>query len=189
VSVPGLDLSTSNVDGTLAWQVTFTVPDTVALGTYPVVVTPANCNFPEVSVTVIAAESISLVKTVGTTPGVCATTSNISVSAGATVYYCYTVTNNTLSTLATHSLSDDKLGALMANVAQSLAPGASTNTVALGKTVTATINDTTTNNATWTAHTEPGVPFTATASATVTVTPATTVPAAIPVAATPSFTG
>ncbi len=37
--------------------------------------------------------SISLAKTVGTTAGVCATTSTISVSAGTTVYYCYEVTN------------------------------------------------------------------------------------------------
>ena len=36
-----------------------------------------------------AAPSITLVKTVGTTPGVCAATTTITVAPGTTVYYCY----------------------------------------------------------------------------------------------------
>jgi len=117
------------------------------------------------------------------------------VVPGTTVYYCYTVTNNTQSLLATHSLTDDKLGALLTNVMQDLPPGASANTVALGKTVSAVVNATTTNTATWTAlvgqiverrvAAQQAGPFTATAGATVTVTAAPAVAAA----AIPNFTG
>ena len=129
-----------------------------------------------------------MAKTVGTAPGVCATTSDISVAAGTTVYYCYRVTNNTSSNLATHSLTDDKLGVLLTDVDAELAPGASADTVTLGQTVSTAIDVTTTNTATWTAHTASGLPFTATASATVTVTTPTTT-AAVAAATSPRFTG
>ena len=71
------------------------------------------CPYTEATVTVAVAEVITLVKTVGTTAGECATTTSLSVVSGTTVYYCYTVTNDTQSTLVTHSLSDDVLGDLL----------------------------------------------------------------------------
>ena len=58
---------------------------------------------------------------------------------------------------------------LLTNADYELASGASVNTVTLGTTVSTAIDATTTNTATWTAFTDPGVPFSATASATVTV--------------------
>ena len=109
-------------------------------------------------------EAIVLTKTVGTTPGVCAATSSLSVDTGTTVYYCYTVTNTGSTTLTTHDLVDDQLGAIFTGHSHSLAPGASISTVTLGISVPAVINTTTTNTATWTSGA-----LSASASATVTV--------------------
>jgi hypothetical protein len=187
VTVADLLLS-ATVSGESAWEVQMTVPLGTDPGTYPVTIEDSECSYPEADLVVAVPDSISLVKTVGTVPDVCATTSTISVPAGTTVYYCYTVTNNTSVTLGTHSLTDDKLGMLLTTADYDLASGASVNTVALGATVTATINETTTNTATWTAFTDPGVPFSADASATVTVAAPTTT-AAVAAATAPRFTG
>ncbi len=194
VAVPGLALSTTT-PGDADWQVNFTAPTSATPGTYPITISNSECSYPDGSVTVALAQSISLVKTVGTTPGVCATTSTITVASGTTVYYCYTVTNNTNSALTSHSLTDDKLGTLLSKVPFNLAVGANVNTVTLGKTISTVATATTTNTGTWTSYTDPGVPFTATASATVTVsapTTTTTAPVAAPAVAaatTPQFTG
>lgn len=184
VSIPDLLLS-QDVSGDDDWSLTFTVPQTAEPGSYPVVVEGEECTFANGTLVVALVESISLVKTVGTTSGACATTTSITVVTGTTVYYCYTITNNTESTLATHSLTDDELGALLTNVAQDLAPGASASTVGLGETISAVLMATTTNTATWTAYNQQGLPYVATASATVTVTAAPAVAAD----AAPSFTG
>ena len=123
-------------------------------------------------VTVTACElsdvpSISLVKTVGTTAGECATTSTISVTAGTTVYYCYEVTNTGGVTLSLHDLTDDQLGPFFTGFNYVLAPGASTFIVTDGVVV----NTTVTNTATWTAYNAGPIDVaTATASATVNVT-------------------
>ena len=113
--------------------------------------------------------AIELAKTVGLAPGVCAATSNIEVSAGTTVYYCYTVTNTGNITLALHDLDDDQLGTIFTGLAYSLVPGASVDTVAAGLTISATIDATTVNTATWTAY-NVGSSDVATAEATATVT-------------------
>lgn len=148
---------------------------------------------------------ITLEKTVGTTPGVCATTSEITVAPGTTVYYCYKVTNESPFTFTTHTLTDDTEGEIFVDHAYNLLPGASATTVALGVTVDAVINTTTTNTATWSACFElrgpdgqdPFEPICAeaTASATVnvqapTTTPAPTTTSTIRAATvTPRFTG
>ncbi|MBK8987107.1 MAG: hypothetical protein IPM39_13690 [Chloroflexi bacterium] len=113
---------------------------------------------------------ISLSKTVGTTPGVCATGNAIEVEADTVVYYCYTVTNTGDEALALHDLEDDQLGVLFSSLAYNLAPGASVDTVAAGLTISATITGTTTNTAVWTAYNDATVSASASASATVTVT-------------------
>jgi uncharacterized repeat protein (TIGR01451 family) len=121
------------------------------------------------TVTVVAAPSITLTKTVGTVSGVCAATSSISVVAGTTVYYCYEVTNTGNTTLNLHDLTDDQLGTLFSGLAYALTPGSSVNTVAAGLSIPAVINTTTTNTATWTGY-NAGPTDTATAQASATVT-------------------
>jgi len=186
ITTPLKDPVVFTTDVTGAATVPFVVPADTPPGTYTATLHCLDSVNPSaVADFTVSAESISLVKTVGTTPGVCATTSTLSVTAGTTVYYCYTVTNNTTQKLGIHNLTDDKLGTILTGAPYDLAPGASANTVALGKTVSATATATVTNTATWIAYTDPGVPFSATASATVTVT---AVPAAA-AAVTPSFTG
>ena len=94
VSVPGLQLSVT-VTGSASWSVHFTVPSTATPGHYSVTVTGAECAFPDGGVFVgWNPPTVLLVKTVGTAPSVCATTTSISVVSGTTVYYCYTVTNH-----------------------------------------------------------------------------------------------
>ncbi|MCB0964828.1 MAG: DUF4214 domain-containing protein [Acidimicrobiales bacterium] len=87
--------------------------------------------------------SITLDKTVGTTDA-CAATDEISVAAGTTVYYCYTVTNEGSFSAWVHDLEDDQLGQLLAGHDEELAPGASTFV-----TASATIFADTVNVATW----------------------------------------
>ena len=124
----------------------------------------ASVSLPGWAAQVRTTESLSLTKTVGTQAGVCAATDTLAVSAGTTVYYCYTVTNTGSSTLNPHTLVDDQVGTIFNALNLPLAPGASANTVAMGISVPAVINSTTTNTATWTAGAA-----SATASATVTV--------------------
>lgn len=121
--------------------------------------------------TVASGPSISLAKTVGTTAGVCATTSAITVDEGTTVYYCYEVTNTGTVALTTHDLADDQLGTIFTGLAYNLTPGSSVNTVQAGLSIPAVINATTTNVGTWTAHDAAGAPTVATDSATVTAIP------------------
>lgn len=108
--------------------------------------------------------AISLEKTVGTDPNVCATTSTLNIDAETDVTYCYEVTNTGTVTLTLHDLDDSELGNLLTDFPYILAPGASA-----FLTQTATISSTTVNTATWTAANEgPTDVVTATATATVT---------------------
>jgi predicted extracellular nuclease len=117
-----------------------------------------------------ATASIVLTKTVGTAAGVCAATDEITVAAGADVYYCYTVTNTGNLTLYQHDLADSELGAIFASWPFTLTPGSSIDTVAAGLEISATIGATTVNDALWTAfNVGPIDVVTATATATVTV--------------------
>ena len=101
--------------------------------------------FDSAHVTVVP-PAISLDKTVGTDPRVCAASDSIIVPAGAEVAYCYTVRNTGLHTLTTHSLVDNELGDILTNHLLSLPPGGSAFV-----TKTAVISATTINTATWTA--------------------------------------
>lgn len=119
------------------------------------------------SATVMVAPTIELTKTVGVTPGVCASTDSIIVTPGTNVYYCYTVTNTSPYTLPVHDLSDDVLGPIFEGLAYDLGPGQSVDTVAAGLEISATIDATTVNTATWTAYTDGGLEATAQSTATV----------------------
>jgi hypothetical protein len=96
------------------------------------------------------APAIELTKTVGTDPGTCATTDNITVPAGGggtNVYYCYLATNTGDVTLDLHTVVDDQLGTILGpNAAQVLTPTAS-----YWFTASALITQTTVNSATWSA--------------------------------------
>jgi hypothetical protein len=96
--------------------------------------------------------AISLTKTVGTTPGVCAATDNITVIAGTEVYYCYQAENTGDVTFNFHDLVDDQLGTILNDFPYTLAPGAFSPEVIVPETVWAS----TVNVATWTAVTALG---------------------------------
>ncbi len=115
----------------------------------------------------VQAASIVLTKTVGTVPGVCATTDDITVLEGTEVYYCFEIRNTGDVTLTMHDLVDTELGTILTALPYDLAPGALSPQVI----VPATLSMTTVNTATWTAYNANGPSVTATDVATVTVTP------------------
>lgn len=112
----------------------------------------------------IVTPTISVKKTVGLDPGVCATETNITIPATTTVTYCYMVTNTGPLTLTHHTLEDSELGMLLNDFLFTLIPGASAYL-----THTAIITETTTNVATWTASITEPVEAEATAMASATV--------------------
>ncbi len=116
----------------------------------------------EATVTVVP-PSIVMNKTVGTDPGECATTSEIAVDPGTEVTYCYEVENTGLTALTRHELEDSELGGILSDFTYTLAPGASAFI-----TQTATITQTTTNTAVWTAY-NPGPTDVVSATAEATV--------------------
>jgi hypothetical protein len=99
-----------------------------------------------------AMPAVELTKTVGTVPGVCATTDYIELPdpVGGVVYYCYTIKNVGNITLPLHDLMDDQLGTIFTGLNYALAPGASVNTVAAGLSISANVTKTTENIGTWT---------------------------------------
>ncbi|MGQ9904545.1 MAG: S8 family serine peptidase [Anaerolineae bacterium] len=100
--------------------------------------------------------SIVITKTVGTAPGVCATTTEITVAAGTTVHYCYTVQNTGNITLTVHDLNDDVLGTILSGFVYTLTPGSSIDTVAAGLTISQVVTQTVTNVAEWEAYADGG---------------------------------
>jgi hypothetical protein len=110
---------------------------------------------------------INLVKTVGTDPGTCATSSSIDIEIGTPVTYCYRVTNTGAVTFTLHDLDDSEFGPILSGFNFSLVPGASA-----FLTQTAVVTQTTVNTATWTAYNAgPTDVVSDTALATVTVVP------------------
>jgi len=113
--------------------------------------------------------AITLVKTVGTDPASCATTTSISADYGSTVYYCYTVENTGNVTLTHHTVTDSVLGTVVGpGFVYTLAPSASLSITESYVLMTNTV----TNDALWTAYISgTNTVATATASATVTGLP------------------
>ncbi|MGB0385768.1 MAG: DUF7507 domain-containing protein, partial [Ardenticatenaceae bacterium] len=114
---------------------------------------------------------VELTKTVGTQAGTCATTDTITVTMGTDVYYCYTIKNTGTVTLTSHTLDDDdsQLGNIFTDLALTLGPGESLNNIEAGRTVSTTINSSTTSDGTWSAKTD-GSTTVASASDSTTVT-------------------
>lgn len=117
----------------------------VALSLFLIEIPSATANFSQPDDVQVA--RITLTKTVGTDPAVCAATQSITLPVGGgDVYYCYRATNTGTVALTRHTLVDDHLGALLTNFPFTLSPG---NSVYL--TSTAEITTTTVNSAIWTA--------------------------------------
>jgi len=91
--------------------------------------------------------AITLNKTVGTVPGVCAVTDSVTVSTGTQVYYCFVATNTGDVTFNYHSLVDDHLGVILNNFAYTLAPGAMSPEVIVPSVAAGAV----TNTGTWSA--------------------------------------
>ncbi|GAB4580555.1 MAG: hypothetical protein Fur0022_32970 [Anaerolineales bacterium] len=108
------------------------------------------------TVTVTTPPSIVLTKTVGTTPGLCATTDVITVTYGTNVTYCYTVENTGGTTLNMHTLTDSALGPLFSNLSYPLGPGE-----VVSYTTSTPLYVTTVNTATWEAFNPGGYSFSA----------------------------
>ncbi len=134
----------------------------------------------EADIITLEMPSIVITKTVGTNPGVCATTTEITVTAGTTVYYCYTVQNTGNITLTTHNLTDSALGAILSNFVYTLSPGAS-----VFVTASAMLTSTTVNTAEWEAYAEGG-DFPAYNFASAKVNVYVPVPTALTLSATPN---
>ena len=118
-----------------------------------------------VTITIGSPAAIELTKTVWLAGlgNDCRGTSNLRIPVSTTIAYCYTVYNSGIITLTTHSLVDDQLGTLLANVPYTLAPGVRYHVIS-----TATIAVPITNTVTWTATAPALGPITATATASVT---------------------
>jgi hypothetical protein len=113
---------------------------------------------------------ITLEKTVGTDPNVCATTDEITVEPGTEVTYCFRATNTGDVTLETHTLVDSELGILLSGAQITLEPGEST--FVLESTE---LFETTTNVAVWIASAPYVPPVEDDDTATVIVVPVTAV--------------
>lgn len=92
------------------------------------------------------APSLTLEKTVGANPALCADARETAVVPGSSAAYCYQVTNTGGVTLTQHDLVDSALGAILSTFPYTLAPGAQ-----LWLTRTAALTQSTINTATWTA--------------------------------------
>jgi hypothetical protein len=79
-------------------------------------------------------------------PTQCGTATTLSATAGDSINFCYTVTNNSATTLNFQTLSDDVSGVIFSNMAQTIAPGAS---FQYNRIVTATASESPTS--TWVA--------------------------------------
>lgn len=160
-------------------------------GVYPIVVTADGCHFPDAVATITS--ELTLNVTVGTQPGVCATTGHLWIPQPTTVYYCYTLTNDRGGTFTHHRLVDDTYGPVIPDLAFDLAYGESVNTIALGYPVSAVVDHDTTDVAVWssqyydTRHAT-WVTVAGSGSATVTIGVEPTQPA-LPAAVSPAFTG
>lgn len=115
--------------------------------------------------------SITLTKTVGLERDQCGTANELSIEPGTVVYYCYTVENTSDLPLPLHTIRDENLGELRANVDFNLAPGATVNSVQLGIVAASAVNETTESGGEWIAvlNNSQGQPVRAVASDSVRV--------------------
>ena len=108
-------------------------------------------------------------KTVGLSADGCSEAEMIAVPAGTTVFYCYTITNSGEAPLALHNLEDSEAGMVFPALNLTLPPSARLSTVELGRTISATVEQTVVSRGTWTATTPEGSQTRGDAAATVNV--------------------
>ncbi|HSH02836.1 MAG TPA: proprotein convertase P-domain-containing protein [Anaerolineae bacterium] len=107
---------------------------------------------------------VTLNYTVGLNPSTCADTSSINVPPNTTVYHCYTIVNNSTTTLTRHDLESTPFGTILDDFPLSLIPTASAQL-----TRSQIITQNSTSSALWTAY-NPGPTDIATATAQVDIT-------------------
>lgn len=100
--------------------------------------------------------ALVLSKTVGLAPDRCGASNVIGVPAGTVVYYCYTILNTGEAPLSLHNLADSEAGPVLADLDYVLAPGATIDTVRLGRILSETVSTTTVTDGVWTAATGEG---------------------------------
>jgi PKD repeat protein len=129
-----------------------------AAGVYTAVVTASNSAGAAVvalPVTVTAPLArIRLAQTVGVDPAVCSDATEVTVTPGATIYYCYRVENTGAGTFLAHTLENSFRGVIFSQRSFALAPGEAADTVTtlpLQTVVSQTVAISTTTVATWTA--------------------------------------
>ncbi|MBI5155602.1 hypothetical protein HZA57_10235, partial [Candidatus Poribacteria bacterium] len=144
-------------------DVTWTAYDEFGVGTTQTDSATVNVTPPE----------ISLSLTVGTESDECATSDEVTVVPGTTVYFCYTVTNTGDVTVTNHDLADTAIGPLFSGEAVTLGPGESHTfpsfVVRVPPTNSVVATNTFTNTATWTSRDAFGNSAEASDSATVNV--------------------
>jgi parallel beta-helix repeat protein len=100
--------------------------------------------------------ALVLSKTVGLTPDRCGVSNIVGVPAGTTIYYCYTILNTGAAPLSLHNLADSEIGPVLIDLDYVLAPGATIDTVALGRVLSESVAATTVTDGVWTAATGEG---------------------------------
>lgn len=117
---------------------------------------------------VTATPAIELEALVDTVEGCPNQSNNITVTAGSTVYYCYSVLNTGGVTLTEHSLDDDQFGEIIPTFSFTLGPN---QRYAVTDAISRVIDAPFTNTAVWTAQDGEGIfdPVTSEATTVVTV--------------------
>ena len=113
----------------------------------------------QVSCTFTATErttALVLRKTVGLSVDRCGVSDVVGVAHDTRVYYCYTILNTGEAPLSLHTLADSEAGPVLANLDYALAPGATVDTVTLGRVLSETVSATTVTDGVWTAATGEG---------------------------------
>lgn len=148
----------TNASGRWMWHYTFPDNDRDSATPNPLPIDSyGHCNF-DVDTEVLPAfvqmltmaerqYDITLDVTVGTEPDVCGDSQSLVVSAGTTVYYCYTASNIGPTARTLHDVEDSGLGMVLTGHSHILAPGESTSVIAA-----AVIEETTVVEAAWTAY-------------------------------------
>ena len=100
--------------------------------------------------------ALVLRKTVGLSVERCGASDVVGVAHDTLVYYCYTILNTGEAPLSLHTLADSEAGPVLANLDYALAPGATVDTVTLGRVLSETVAATTVTDGVWTAATGEG---------------------------------